>query len=53
MWFFLTHIEKTFHAKILLCHFTFPLNEESRRRERGLNNQFEANIIDNRGRSKN
>lgn len=29
------------------------LNEESRRRERGLNNQFEANVIDNRGRSKN
>lgn len=29
------------------------LNEESRRRERGLNNQFEANVVDNRGRSKN
>jgi len=29
------------------------LNEESRRRERGLPNQFEANIVDNRGRSKN
>ena len=29
------------------------LNEESRRRERGLNNQFEANVVENRGRSKN
>lgn len=29
------------------------LSEESRRRERGFNNQFEANIVDNRGRSKN
>jgi len=29
------------------------LNEELRRRERGLNNQFEANVVDNRGRSKN
>lgn len=29
------------------------LNEESRRRERGFNNQFEANVVDNRGRSKN
>lgn len=29
------------------------LNEESRRRERGVNNQFEANVFENRGRSKN
>ena len=29
------------------------LNEESRRRERGLNDKFEANVVENRGRSKN